>query len=241
MLEAARNAIRAAGQTVTFSGAGLSAESGIATFREAQTGLWARYDPMSLASPEGFAADPELVVNWYNHRRRKVAAASPNPAHRAMARRPDIAHVTQNVDDLLERAGAADVVHLHGSLSRDRCNGGCGFAEPVDLVDPPDLRECARCGAWMRPDVVWFGEQLPPTAWLRADRLAAGAEVFVVIGTSARVFPAAGLIATAGTAGATLVVVDPNPAVAVGIRLEGPAGRIVPELLKRDRPETDAS
>ena len=230
MLETARSALRQSVHPVTFSGAGLSAESGIPTFREAQTGLWARYDPMTLASPEGFAADPELVINWYNERRRKVAAAQPNPAHRAMARRPDISHVTQNVDDLLERAGAANVVHLHGSLTRDRCSDGCGHRETVNLADPPPLHPCPQCGRWMRPDVVWFGEQLPRDVWMRAEGLATAADVLVVIGTSAAVYPAAGLVSTARATGATVMVVNIEESTAAGIQLIGPAGRIVPEL-----------
>jgi len=230
VLETARSALRPAVHPVTFSGAGLSAESGIPTFREAQTGLWAGYDPMTLASPEGFAADPELVINWYNERRRKVAAAQPNPAHRAMAKRPDISHVTQNVDDLLERAGATKVVHLHGSLTRDKCSDGCGHREPVNLADPPPLHRCPQCGRWMRPDVVWFGEQLPRAGWMRADDLATAADVLVVIGTSAVVYPAAGLVTTSRAAGATVIVVNIEGSTAPGIQLIGPAGRVVPEL-----------
>jgi len=231
LLDAAKAALRKAVRPVTFSGAGLSAESGIPTFREAQTGLWAMYDPMALASPEGFATDPELVVGWYNERRRNVASAQPNAAHCAMAGRQDIVHVTQNVDNLLERAGANDVVHLHGSLDRDKCSGGCGHREDIDLANPLPLRPCPLCGHWMRPDVVWFGEQLPRVGWLRADQLAAEADVFVVIGTSAQVYPAAGLIATARRADAIVIEVNIEPGATPGIQLTGPAGRIVPELL----------
>jgi NAD-dependent deacetylase len=231
MLESARAAVQGARQLVTFSGAGLSAESGIATFREAQTGLWARYDPMTLASPEGFAADPALVVDWYNERRRKAAAAQPNPAHRAMAERTDITHITQNVDDLLERAGATEVVHLHGSLGLDKCSGGCGHRESVNMADPPPLRPCPQCGKRMRPDVVWFGEQLPRTAWMRADELATNADVFIVIGTSATVYPAAGLIAAARVSGAAVFVVNIEESGAPGVQLIGPAGQVVPGLL----------
>jgi NAD-dependent deacetylase len=148
-----------------------------------------------------------------------------------MAGRPDIVHITQNVDDLLERAGAGDIVHLHGSIGRDKCSGGCGHGETVDMADPLPLRPCPRCGKLMRPDVVWFGEQLPRVAWLRADELAADADVFIVIGTSAQVYPAAQLITTARMAGATVIAVNIEPGSAPGIHLTGPAGRIVPELL----------
>ena len=232
VLEDAVAALRKADRPVTFSGAGLSAESGIPTFREAQTGLWARYDPMTLASPGGFAADPELVINWYNERRRTIAAARPNPAHLAMAERPDMVHITQNVDNLLERAGAADIVHLHGTINQDKCSAECGHREVIDLADPPPLRPCRRCGRMMRPAVVWFGEHLPRTEWLRADELAAHADVFVVIGTSAQVYPAAGLITTARANGATVIVVNIEPDSAPGIHLTGPAGQIVPQLFQ---------
>jgi NAD-dependent deacetylase len=233
LLKDAVAALQNASRPVSFSGAGLSAESGIPTFREAQTGLWARYDPMTLASPGGFAADPELVISWYNGRRRAIAAAQPNPAHLAMAQRADIVHITQNVDDLLERAGAGDIVHLHGSINRDRCSAGCGHREAVDLAAPLTLRPCPQCGRPMRPDVVWFGEQLPRIEWLRADELAAQADVFIVIGTSAQVYPAAGLITTARTGGAKIIVIDIEPGDGPGIRLTGPAGQIVPQLLEK--------
>lgn len=233
MLEVARSVLQNATHPVTFSGAGLSAESGVPTFREAQTGLWARHDPMTLASPEGFAADPESVAGWYNERRRRVATAQPNPAHRAMAERNDIAHITQNVDDLLERAGARDVVHLHGSLSRDTCSDDCGYSEVVNLAEPLPLRACPWCEHWMRPEVVWFGEQLPPGAWRRAEELVIAADLLLVIGTSAQVYPAAGLIAAARVSGAATIEVNIEPSTTHGIQLIGPAGEIVPELLKR--------
>ena len=233
LLEAARTALRNAAQPVTFSGAGLSAESGIPTFREAQTGLWAQYDPMTLASPGGFAADPELVVGWYNERRRHVAASQPNAAHRAMAGRPDMVHITQNVDDLLERAGARDIVHLHGSLGQDKCSGGCGHRETVRMADPPPLHPCSRCGHWMRPEVVWFGEPLPRDEWLKAEEQAATADVFIVIGTSAQVHPAAGLITTARTTGASVIVINIESSYVPGIQLTGTAGDLVPELLQK--------
>jgi NAD-dependent deacetylase len=187
---------------------------------------------MMLASPDGFAAEPETVINWYNERRRTIAAAQPNPAHVAMAGRHDIVHITQNVDDLLERAGARDVVHLHGSMNQDKCSAACGHHEVVDLAHPHPLRPCPRCGEPMRPSVVWFGEQLPPAEWRRADELAARADVFIVIGTSAQVYPAARLITTARASGATVIVVNIEPDSAPGLHLTGPAGQIVPQLLQ---------
>ncbi len=126
MIDAARRMLADGRRVVCFSGAGLSAESGVGTFRDAPDGMWAKYDPVRLASPEGFAADPELVIEWYAARRRTVGDAQPNPAHVALAGRADIVHVTQNVDDLLTRAGAKQVIPLHGSIDFDRCHGGCG-------------------------------------------------------------------------------------------------------------------
>jgi NAD-dependent deacetylase len=132
-LDSARRMIAAACGPVVFSGAGLSAESGIATFRDAGTGLWSKSSPEQLASPQGFAADPRLVIAWYDERRRALARARPNRAHLALARQ-QWPQVTQNVDDLLQRAGARDVIQLHGSITHDRCHGGCGHAEAVERV-----------------------------------------------------------------------------------------------------------
>ncbi|MHC4992222.1 MAG: SIR2 family NAD-dependent protein deacylase [Planctomycetota bacterium] len=234
----ARSWLEAATSVVCFSGAGLSAESGIATFRDAdEQGLWSRFDPMQLASPEGFARDPELVIGWYNDRRRRLALAQPNPAHYALAARTDILQVTQNVDDLLHRAGAVDVVQLHGSIARDRCHDGCGFEEPIDLRDPPGVRDCPECGAPMRPAVVWFGEMLPHDAMSRAERACSACGVLLVVGTSASVYPAAWLIGLAKSAGARIVIVNTQRSEAsalADVELLGPAGRILPELLSTE-------
>jgi NAD-dependent deacetylase len=233
VIEAARRIIQNAGRVVSFSGAGLSAESGVSTFREAD-GLWAKYDPMRLASPQGFEEDPQLVINWYADRRRSIAAAQSNPAHLALAGRPDIAHVTQNVDDLLERAGARDVVHLHGTIAADRCHGDCGFRETIDLADPPPLRPCPKCGRRVRPAVVWFGEALPSDAWEAAQRACGRCDALLVIGTSAVVYPAAGLIGLAKSSGSAVIIVNTEPSGASSIadvELLGKAGELVPRLL----------
>jgi NAD-dependent deacetylase len=234
MIDAARRLLADASSIVSFSGAGLSAESGVSTFRDTQTGLWANYDPMTLASPDGFAADPKLVIDWYAERRRAIAVARPNPAHRALAARTDLRHVTQNVDDLLERAGATGVIHLHGSIAADRCHGGCGHEVSIDLADPPGLRDCPDCGARMRPGVVWFGEMLPLDAWSDAEAACAACDVLLVIGTSAAVHPAAGLIGLAKAAGASIIIVNTEPSEAsylADVELLGPAGKILPGLL----------
>ncbi len=234
MIDDARGILEQARRVVTFSGAGLSAESGVPTFRDAQEGLWAKFDPMMLASPEGFAAEPKLVIDWYASRRRAIADAQPNPAHRALARCRDWIHVTQNVDDLLQRCGAQQVLRLHGRIDADRCHAGCGYHEIVDMTDPPPLRACPVCGDRLRPDVVWFGEALPSETWGAAQLACGGCDVLLVIGTSAVVYPAAGLIGLAASAGARIIVVNTEPSDAselADLELLGRAGDIVPRLL----------
>ncbi|UCD73997.1 MAG: NAD-dependent deacylase, partial [Phycisphaerales bacterium] len=232
MIEAAREIIARAGSIVSFSGAGLSAESGVPTFRDAAThGFWVDYDPQKLASPEGFRADPELVYKWYSDRRRNMASVEPNPAHHALAGRPDIINVTQNIDDLLHRAGAKNVIQLHGSMKVDRCNSAsCRYREDIDIANPPELRRCSMCGDWMRPDVVWFGEMLPTAAWTAAEDCCRKCEVLLVIGTSAAVYPAAGLIQLAKYGGAKIIIVNTEPSAAsslADVELIGKAGEIL--------------
>ncbi len=234
MIGAARRLLESAERVVSFSGAGLSAESGLSTFRDAKEGIWAQYDPMTLASHEGFEADANLVIDWYAWRRRVLADAEPNPAHRALAGRSDVVHVTQNVDNLLARAGAERVIQVHGRLDTDRCDARCGFEEVIDLTEPPALRECPRCGERVRPDVVWFGEALPADVWASAERACAECDALLVIGTSAVVYPAAGLIGLAKAHGASIVIVNLEPSGASGladVELLGPAGDIVPQIL----------
>lgn len=238
-LATARAALAAARRTAVFSGAGLSAESGIATFRgNSEHALWRQFNPMELASADGFEANPERVIDWYNWRRGTLAHAQPNAAHRALARHPALVQITQNVDDLLERAGvpAPHVLHLHGTIGQDRCQAAsCGHAETVDLASPPPLRDCPRCGAArMRPAVVWFGEMLPQNVWSEAQRICAQLDCLIVVGTSATVYPAAGLIEQAAAAGSTVVTVNTEPSGSGGARhleLVGPASVILPQLL----------
>ena len=236
-LERARDLITHATRVVSFSGAGLSAESGIPTFRDAQEGLWAKYDPMDLASPQGFARDAQMVIDWYNWRRTLLAKKEPNAAHRALAAREDILNVTQNVDHLLECAGVPveRIIHLHGRISADRCNAsGCEHREEVDLAAPPGRRDCPVCGGAMRPAVVWFGESLPPDAWERAAEACRECDVLLVIGTSASVYPAAGLIGMAHHIGAKVVVVNRDPSDAshlADVELLGHAGDLVPRII----------
>lgn len=235
LLSRAKRLLRPGRRIVSFSGAGLSAESGIPTFRDAATsGFWIEYDPQKLASPEGFEADPELVLRWYNDRRAGVARSQPNAAHRALAERSDITNITQNIDDLLMRAGAQNVIQLHGRLIEDRCHRQCGYRETVDLNDPPGQRWCPMCGAHMRPNVVWFGEMLPDDAWRDAEEASMACDVMLVVGTSAEVYPAAGLIALAKGAGAEIIIVNTNPSDAsslADVELIAPAALALPRIL----------
>lgn len=219
-------ALRSARRIVAFTGAGMSAESGIPTFRDRGTGLWARFDPQALATTEAFLRDPEMVWAWYEWRRRKVACAQPNAGHEAlaqMAAAPQVERlsvVTQNVDDLHERAGSASVVHLHGSIFSPRCfDCAAAFSlppdgdfdpgqAPLERLAPP---RCPHCGGLIRPGVVWFGEMLPEQAWTQALRLAAEADLMLVVGTSGLVQPAASLPAATRAEGGRVAVINPDP------------------------------
>lgn len=235
----AREILANSPRVAAFSGAGLSAESGLATFRDPDgEALWSRFDPIELASLEGFEANPERVIDWYNWRRGKLAAVAPNAAHRALASQPRMIQITQNVDHLLEQAGVAAerIYHLHGDILHDRCHDpDCGHCERVDLEKPLRLRTCPRCGAYLRPAVVWFGEPLPQDTWMQAERLCAQLDCLLVIGTSATVYPAAGLIGLVRDNGGRIVVVDPNSNASSStsdLHLAGPAAKLLPRLLE---------
>ncbi|SNB68803.1 SIR2 family NAD-dependent protein deacylase [Thermoflexus hugenholtzii] len=195
-------------RVVALTGAGVSAESGVPTFRGPE-GLWRRYRPEELASPEAFARDPIRVWEWYAWRRECIARATPNPAHRTLAAMeevlPDFLLITQNVDGLHSQAGSRRVIELHGSLWRMRCvrEGRVWEDRRVPLPELPP--RCPACGALARPDVVWFGEPLPKAAWTQAFRAAAEAEIFLIIGTSGLVEPAASLPRWARAHGARLI------------------------------------
>ena len=230
--------LRDARHVVALTGSGISAESGVPTFREAQTGLWERYDPQRLATPQAFARDPRLVWGWYEWRRKLVTEAEPNPGHQALAelehRIPGFTLVTQNVDGLHARAGSRNVIELHGSILRSKCSreGVIVELEHKDSVPP----RCPRCGAFLRPDVVWFGEMLPPGALEAASEAARGCEALLSIGTSSLVYPAAALPYEALESGATLVEVNSSetPLTAhADYLLRGSAGQILPALLRR--------
>jgi NAD-dependent deacetylase len=232
------SALRDAGAVVALTGSGISAESGVPTFREAQIGLWERYDPQELATPEAFARDPRLVWEWYGWRRNLVAKAEPNPGHRALAelerRIPNFTVVTQNVDGLHERADNRNVIELHGNILRSNCSLEGEVARPEEHADSVPPR-CARCGAFLRPDVVWFGEMLPAGALEAASEAARECDLFLSIGTSSLVYPAAALPYEALENGATLVEINPNETPLTrhaDYSLRGLAGEALPRLLR---------
>jgi NAD-dependent deacetylase len=226
--------LREAQRVLVLTGAGVSAESGVPTFRGPQ-GLWRSFRPEDLATPEAFARDPGLVWEWYAWRRETVAACAPNPAHRALAaleaRVPEFLLATQNVDGLHARAGSRRLVELHGSLWRVRCTG-CG--EVAARREPfPELPPRCRCGSVLRPDVVWFGETLPVEALQRAFTAAREAQVVLVVGTSSLVHPAAAIPEAALFAGACVVEVNPEPTPLsdrATVSLRGRAADVVPWL-----------
>lgn len=229
--------LRTARRVAVLTGAGISAESGVPTFREAQTGLWARYNPEELATPEAFRRNPRLVWEWYAWRQKRVRQAEPNPGHHALVEMErhlvEFTLITQNVDGLHRRAGSHQVLELHGNLFRAKCFDEDRLVEgwPESSDSPP---RCPHCGGLLRPDVVWFGEMLPAGALRSAEQAAACAEVFFSIGTSSLVYPAADLPLIALRAGATVVEINPQPTPLsphVTFSLNGAAGVVLPALV----------
>jgi NAD-dependent deacetylase len=226
-------ALRDAHHVCVLTGAGISAESGVPTFREAQDGLWAEYDPLQLATPEGFLQDPELVWRWYRWRRGLVAEAQPNAAHTGLVELADLVPrltlVTQNVDCLHQRAGSGDVIEFHGNLFADRCMvEGC----VVDASADDPVPTCPGCGALVRPGVVWFGEAIPEDAMKLSASAASECDVFLSVGTSSLVFPAAGLVDLARSNGAVTVEINPEPTrQGFDFVLENKAGTAIPQLV----------
>jgi NAD-dependent deacetylase len=248
-MKALQDALRAAaarpGGVVVLTGAGMSAESGIATFRDALSGLWSRFDPAQLASEEGFRADPQRVWDWYAERRANVRAAQPNAGHVALAdferRHPGaLVLVTQNVDDLHQRAGVAHTIRLHGDILADRWLEACPrrpACEPAS-ASPGQPPHCSACGNRVRPGVVWFGEMLPAAALDAAEQAARRCAVMLVVGTSGAVWPAAGLAGLARRHGATVAIVNPEPSEIDGEAhhlLRGTAAGVLPALLEAMR------
>ena len=200
-------------RVVVLTGAGVSAESGIPTFR-GKDGLWNKYDPTELATPEAFSRDPKLVWEWYDWRRSLIAKAEPNEAHKTIAKMEeefeDFWLITQNVDGLHQRAGSKRILELHGNIWKVRCTS-CGkerfeYKTPLEELPP----RCEDCNGLLRPGVVWFGEALPPEVLNKAIEVSSQADVFLVVGTSAVVYPAAELPLIAKRNGAKLIEVNPD-------------------------------
>ena len=245
--------LRTCRHLLVLTGAGVSRESGIPTFRDACSGLWGRFDPSQLATPEAFDADPALVRGWYAWRRAQVLLCEPNPAHRAIAvladRVPRLTLVTQNVDGLHQRAGSPAVLELHGSLHRPYCRA-CGH--PHVPSDPPcevalagaplPPPRCERCRGPVRPGVVWFGESLPADVWDDAETAANTCDLVLVVGTSALVYPAAQLPLTALARGVAVVQINPDATDLDDLatfRIRDTAARFLPEMVRQAWPDAD--
>lgn len=235
--------LREARHVTVLTGAGVSAESGLATFRDAMTGLWAHYNPEDLASPAAFTRNPRLVWDWYAWRRERAAQAQPNLAHLALVELercvPHFTLITQNVDGLHQRAGSTGVIELHGNLSRTKCSleGRIIESWPPTNERPP---RCPACGALLRPDVVWFGEMLPSGALAAAVDAATHCDLFFSIGTSGVVEPAASLPRIAAQHGAVVAYLnlDVTPhASSMRYQINGPAGQVLPTLVRTAWPE----
>ncbi|WP_454163039.1 NAD-dependent deacylase [Gordonia iterans] len=239
-LAVARETVARARRIVVFSGAGMSAESGVPTFRDALTGMWERFDPEQLATPSAWQRDRALVWSWYAERAAAVRAVEPNDGHLAVAHLAErkqaegssVQVVTQNVDDLHERSGSGPAIHLHGSLFAPRCER-CGAGLPADRAADPEIPACPACPGLIRPGVVWFGELLPTEAWAAAEDAFAAADLVIVVGTSGVVHPAAGLPEDAARRGVTVLEVNPEPSELRGIsvRLATTAAQGLPALL----------
>ena len=232
----ARAWLQAASSVVVLTGAGISAESGVPTFR-GQGGLWKQFRAEDLATPEAFGRDPRLVWEWYDSRRAALAQVAPNAGHRALAeleaRKPRFTLVTQNVDGLHDRAGSRNVVKLHGDIWELRCLR-CGKERRDERTPLPELPPRCDCGGMLRPGVVWFGEPLPAEAWDLAQKATRAAEVLLVVGTSATVYPAAALVPLAMSAGARVIEcnVEETPfSSGLDRSLRGRAGELLPQLI----------
>lgn len=237
-LDAARELLKRPGRVCVLSGAGISAESGIPTFRGAG-GLWRNFRAEELATPEAFLRDPVMVWEWYLWRRELIAAAQPNAGHFALARLEervaDFCLVTQNVDGLHDRAGSRRVLKVHGDIRVNRCRD-CGREMAALPAERPP--RCG-CGGLLRPGVVWFGEVLPRDVWIEAEKAAGEADVMLVVGTSAQVYPAAGLVPYAQRNGAAVIEVNMEEtpfSESIDVCLRGAAGQILPAIIGTEMP-----
>jgi len=230
--------LRGSSSFVALTGAGVSQESGLRTFRDAQTGLWAQYKPEELASPEAFRRDPKLIWDWYAWRREAVKGVRPNRGHYALAeiekRTPEFTLITQNVDGLHLMAGNQNVLELHGNIQRVRCADCYTFTETWD-DDTESVPRCRKCGGLLRPDVVWFGEALPRSQLEAAVEAARSCHVFLSIGTSGVVQPAASLAFAAHNRGAVVIEINAEPTPLTSKAdyvLEGKSGEVLPALVE---------
>ncbi len=231
--------LQSAHHIAVLTGAGISAESGVPTFREAQTGLWAKYDPQELATPQAFQRNPKLVWDWYTWRRGLISKAVPNPGHLALVELaeivPKLTLITQNVDGLHQRAGSQDVIALHGNIMETKCFAHehlAGSWPESDEVPP----RCSICNSLLRPNVVWFGENLPAHTLQTAVQAAQSCDLFLSIGTSGLVHPAASLPLMAIENGAATVEINPQETLLtrwMEFVLTGPAGELLPLLVTR--------
>ncbi len=250
-LEQAVKQLAGARKIAVLTGAGISKESGIPTFRDAQTGLWENYSPEELATREGFLKNPQMVWDWYDFRRNKVWETQPNPGHHALSRleksvpaNVEFCLITQNIDNLHQQAGSQQVLELHGNIFRYKC---LDHNHPVswDLLSDEAKTErpprCTQCMSYVRPDVVWFGELLSDIILQRAFDAASTCEVMLVVGTSGVVHPAASLPMMAKQNGAFVVEINPEVTAlihcCVDLFLQGPSGVLLDKLVSRYQPE----
>src|SRR5215211_6937534 len=230
--------LQTSSRVAVLTGAGVSQESGLRTFRDAQTGLWAQYKPTDLASPEAFQRDPKLVWDWYAWRREAIKALRPNRGHDALVeiekRIPHFTLITQNVDGLHRMAGSQNVLELHGNIQRVRCADCYTFTETWG-DDTESMPTCQECGGLLRPDVVWFGEALPRGQLEAAVTAARSCDIFFSIGTSGVVQPAASLAFAARDRGAVVVEINSEPTPLTpkaDYVLQGKSGEILPRLVE---------
>lgn len=243
-IEKAGRLIRSAQQIAVLTGAGVSKESGVPTFRDALEGLWAQYDPQQLATPHAFNQNPALVWDWYQFRRGLVNNAHPNAGHHALAeieqQKPNTWIITQNVDDLHEQAGNQNIIHLHGNIAQSRCSKNCqGMPTLIDVSTLPDADasppKCPHCGALVRPDIVWFGEPLPHEELQQAINLSYQCDLMIVVGTSGLVAPASDLPYHAKRNGAKILEINPDQSAIshlADVKIEAPSGQALPLIVE---------
>lgn len=245
LIQQSAQLIHQANALTILTGAGVSKESGVPTFRDALEGLWAQYDPQHLATPQAFMANPKLVWDWYEWRRKLASEVAPNAGHIALAEleriKDDVHIITQNVDDLHEQAGSQNVIHLHGNIATHKCFDNCrGIPTLIDITTltynkdavPP---KCPYCGANIRPNVVWFGENLPQYELNTAIKYSQNCDVMLVVGTSGLVAPASELPRIAKQHGAKIIEVNPDTSTIThyaDIKLEGASGEILPKVIE---------